>query len=226
LKILVSPAEPAEIKRQLRSAITNAVTHSLPEKYGADFLMMGPPGRLAVQRKTIEDLLASVEDGRLAREIVLLKRTQFPVLLVEGRPVYTTEGNLISPYRSRFTRKQIRNIIRSVQFVHGISVERTDSVLDTVGALQEMAEWFTKGEHRSLLGRPKRAARNAWYTREDRDWGRFLLQGFPGIGSTLAEAIFDHFGRVPLRWDCTKEELLEIEGIGKKRAGELWRMLE
>jgi hypothetical protein len=49
----------------------------------------------------------------------------------------------------------------------------------------------------------------------------FLLQGFDGIGAGVAGDIFDHFGRVPLRWDAGRDELLAVKGLGPKRVDKL-----
>jgi len=218
--VLVSPSEPKSIKLALKG---KAIVHPLPEEYGADFLLVTGQGRAAVQRKTWDDLLASLEDGRLAKELLLMKRAQVAVLVVEGYLECTSEGNVITPYRQQYTKEQARNVLRSCQLVHGVMVERTENPQDTAQAILELEKWLRKPEHRSLLVRPKRTE---WGTRTDRDWAVWLLQGFPGIGPTLAEAIFDHFGEVPLRWTCRFGDLLKVEGIGPKRAAALWRALE
>lgn len=220
--ILYSPVEPLEIRKLIRD---QAKPHSLPEKYGADFLILGHGVWVAVQRKTIPDLLGSLEDGRLARETAMLKRTDVPVLIVEGRPEYTGDGHLIHAYQSRYTKEQIRNLLRSVSH-EGIRVEYTDSAVDTVDAVIEMEKYYSKSVHRSLAVRPKAAAKTDWGTRYDRDWAIFLLQGFPGVGPALAAAIFDHFGEVPLAWTCRKKELEQVDGIGKRRAEALWKALK
>ena len=77
----------------------------------------------------------------------------------------------------------------------------------------------------SLRVRPKTAAKSDWGTTDDRDWGVFLLQGLPGVGVTLAEAIWDHFGGLPLTWKCTIDELRKVPGIGRTRARTLWNLL-
>lgn len=205
-----------------------AMSNYLPERYGADILIViEGHGKLAIQRKTFpDDLLASLDDGRLARELPLLAQAEFPVLIVEGQPMWTADGHLMHGWSSRWTRAQLRNLLRSVWRVHGVSVEHTDSLDDTAAAVLELEAWFKKDVHRSLLTRSKTPIKNDWGLSNRRDFGRFFLQGLPGVGSTLAEQIFDHFGRVPLRWDCTLEELMSVYGIGKKRAKVLWEILQ
>jgi ERCC4-type nuclease len=88
-----------------------------------------------------------------------------------------------------------------------------------------MQDYYSRPVHLSLRTRPKGQAKNDWGEVTERSRALFLLQSFPGIGPTLAEAIIEHFGRVPLAWTCTKEELMKVNGIGKKRAEELWSCL-
>lgn len=219
--ILVSPAEPKSIKLLMRD---KGIVDGLPEKYGADFLFAAQGEWVAVQRKTMDDFLASLEDGRLAQEIPLLRQAAFAVVLLEGWPQFTTDGYLLDKFRKHYTREQIRNALRSLYWAHGLGVERTESPEDTVAAVLELRRWLSKSEHRSLLTRPKHLV-GTWGIKTSREWGIWVLQGFPGIGPTLAAAIFDHFGEVPLVWATTLQELMEIPGIGKKRAVELWKAL-
>ena len=223
MAFLLSPTE-----HELKSLFGDkAVTSLYAERYGADVLVIVEGrGKLAIQRKTFpEDLLASLEDGRLARELAMLSQSEYPVLILEGRPKWTGDGHLMQPWASRWTKAQIRNLLRSVWLAHGIQVEYTDDVNDTAAAVLEMESWFRKEVHRSLLTRPKQTAHNTWGTSNQRDFARFFLQGLPGVGSVLAEAIYDHFGKVPMSWDCTQDELKEVYGIGAKRAKVLWEVL-
>jgi ERCC4-type nuclease len=182
---------------------------------------------LAIQRKTYpDDLLASLDDGRLAREMALLTRTEYPVLLLEGQPSWTSDGHLMRTHGSRWTRAQLRNLTRSVALVHGVAVEHTADITDTVSAIQEFEAWFRKDVHRSLLARSKRTYRDSWGTSDKRDFARFFLQGLPGVGSVLAEAMYDHFEKVPVSWGCTFDELKAVPGIGDKRAKALWETLQ
>lgn len=214
---LVSPTD-----RELARAL-DGILSPLCERYGADVLAASSRGLVGWQRKAFDDLLASLEDGRLGRELQALQTLPWPVLVVEGRPDYTSDGHLLSPYRSRWTKKQVRNVLRSCWYVHGVRVEETDSLEDTAAAIRELVDWLGKAVHRSLLVRPKTPARDGWGP-DARSWARYFLQGFPGIGPERAEAIFDAVG-VPLRWTVTQEELEQIPGIGPITSKRLWEAL-
>ncbi len=212
---LVAPTEPRVIK-------TLGRTSSIPEQYGVDILFFAHGKFAGVQRKELSDLVASVYDGRLSKELGMMKRLSSATVLVEGRPAFTTEGELVHP-GARITKVQLYSVVYSIQLEHGVAVGWTIDERDTVEAVYCLRRWLQKAEHRSLLQRPK--PQGPWGHLTSRDWGLYLLQGFPGVGAELAGRIFDYFGRVPLSWDCTPEELMEVEGVGPKRADSLFRAL-
>lgn len=211
--ILVSPSEPKEFL----DLIPDAMRSTFPERFGADFLAVRRGLAAGVQRKTPQDLVASLEDGRLVEEVNRLKRLDVPVLLLEGED--------FAPVRSRYTGEQVLRLIFSVQ-AEGVWFMASSGIKATAAVVTELAGWLAKGEHLSMRTRPKTVDRDGWGRATDRDWAVFILQGFPGLGPVLAEAIYDRFGRVPLAWTCTERELREIDGIGPKRARELIRCLE
>lgn len=203
--------------------LLEASTSTLPEKYGADVLASTPKGLIGWQRKTVTDLIASISDGRLAEGLPKLKSIPFSVLILEGELTFTAEGSLILPYGSRWTKLNLRNLLRSLWFEHGIYIERTTSLEDTADAVRELGEWMNKEVHRSLLVRPK--MKNEWGVRDKSVLGRHFLQGLPGIGPDRADAILTAFGRIPMTWSCTGEELTAVPGIGKLTSQRLWKVL-
>lgn len=212
--ILVSPAEPATL-RQLGATAQTA------EEYGADFLIPGPGFFLGVQRKAFpNDFLSSLRDGRLHTSLVKLTQCDKRVLILEGVPKWTSSGFLLSDYH-QFSRSQLRNLLMSAHEELGIHTVWTDSLTDTADYLRDLARWAEKPRHDSLFNRPNKDKDPYQRTYSDRDKAVFLLQGFTSIGPELAGRIYDHFGRVPLKWDVTNDELEEVKGISKGRIGKL-----
>jgi ERCC4-type nuclease len=39
-----------------------------------------------------------------------------------------------------------------------------------------------------------------------------------GVGAEMAGRIWDHFGRVPWRWEVGVNELMKVKGVGRTRA--------
>ena len=53
----------------------------------------------------------------------------------------------------------------------------------------------------------------------------YLVAGLPSVNSTLSKRLLEHFGSVQKVFSASAEELMEIEGIGKKKALAIWELL-
>lgn len=209
--MMVSAAEPKSLQ--------GLGTYSpLPERFGVDFLIPCPVGMVGVQRKEIHDLIASRADGRLARELAQMKALDIAILLVEGRLRWTTDG-VLSTSRSKWTRAQHLGLLFSIQST-GVWVNSAESLLESREYLSHLEKWMMKGDHKGLLTRPK--PQTIWGNRDDRDWACHTIQSVDGVGPEMAGRIFDKFG-LPFTCSVTVEELMTVEGIGRKRAEKIVR---
>lgn len=218
--ILVSPTEP-KLLRDLGE------TSAIPEEYGADLLLPGRDLLIAVQRKEFpSDFLGSLYDHRLARLLIKMGRAGMRVLVLEGKPAWSSPayGGLLVGERREFTRAQLRSIVWSLWSEFGVATVWSDSVADTVELVRGLGSWAGKDRHESLLGKGSPPKTMRGRVRE-RDLGVWILQSIEGIGPKVAGDIFDHFGRVPLSWDVTAEELGEVPGLGPKRVEKLMSSL-
>jgi ERCC4-type nuclease len=176
-----------------------------------------------IQRKELKDLLASLQDGRLSRELMMMKRCGEAKLLIEGRPHWTQDGELVlNQWSQRFTISQMRGLIWSVQS-QGVGTLHTTGLQDTIETVRGYERWLLKDKHHSLLRRPGPVS--VWGRPENRDYAMHLVQGIPGVGPELAGRIVDKFG-VPFGWKVSEEDLLLVPGIGKKKARMLMRALD
>lgn len=217
MSILVSPTEPARITLL-------GTRSSIPERVGCDLLWGSPLGPVGVQRKEVSDLIASMHDGRLAKELGQMEgRLGIGMLVVEGPMQFTTDDYLIGSW-TRITRSQIRRLMWSVER-RGVWTERSAGMDDTCLLVGDLYGWTTKEKHDSLVGRPSPNG-DAWGRRDSKTWQVHLLTGFDGIGSTTAEAMVETFGGMPLRWTVTEKELQQVPGIGKVRARKLVEALD
>lgn len=215
--VYVAPTEPVALKKVGRSSL-------MPERFGVD-VMWGARGvKVGVQRKEWKDLIASVEDGRWAREIPMMTgRLGEAWVVVEGWPQVDAGGRIVD---KRFGRAWTEGMVRGVLWAamrEGVKVDRTADVAGTVAWVRGLVGWTRKAKHSSAVARPGPAG--MWGHREDRDWGVHLLQGLDGVGPELAGRIWDHFGGVPWRWDVGVDGLCAVDGIGKKKAEKMMRAL-
>lgn len=211
LVILVSPAEPAYLR-------TLGPSHPLPESYGVDFLASLPSGKLAgIQRKEFPcDLLASLTDGRLALDLMKMQDLDVRILLLEGRGHWTTEGHLLTDFKTDFTRKRLQSLILSCQFEHGTAVIQTEDQDHTAKSIPQVFAWLKSTPHNSLRTRPK--APNPFLSGGSSLWQEWLMQSFHKCGPGHAARIVEHFGRAPLAWTCSRGELIQVPGVGKTLA--------
>ena len=216
MTLVVAPTEPAAFR-----AIADVVSMA-SERMGVDAMWSTKNwGMVGVQRKEYRDLISSVADGRLAREIAQMQRLGLAVLMIEGRMRWSTEGELMDNY-ARWNKRSHRGLIRSIQS-KGVWVETTESVTDTIEAVQDLMRWTERERHNSLDRRPKPTG--AWGKADQRDFALHLLQGVDGVGPVLAESVLDTFRTVPWEWSCSFEELLAVPGMGPKTAEKMWLAL-
>lgn len=214
--MFIAPTEPKELKAIGTVAL-------LPETYGVDVLFAARAQWFGVQRKELSDLIASVHDGRLGKEVSQMKRLAQGMLLVEGRPQWTDDGELISNGLGyRWTKAQHRGLLWSVRS-KGVWVDSTDNLRDTIAIVQMFESWMRKTKHVSLDRRPGPVS---YYGKpDDHDYACHLVQGLPGVSETLAKRIVEKYG-VPFGWKISQDDLQSIQGIGKVKAAQLWAALE
>lgn len=211
---LVAPTEPPLIKAL-------GTVSLVPERHGVDIMWPSPTlgGLAGIQRKEWTDLIASVGDGRLMKEVEQMTTLRYAGLVIEGKPHWTQDGQLKHRYLT-YTRDGYRALIRLLQ-IRGVVVEHSDDETDTIALIEHAAEWLEKKTHLTLSRRPKPGP-DRWGKRTNKTWGMHVLQSVDGIGPMQAEAIFDAAGgKVPLQLTMSPEELRAIPGIGPKRVASL-----
>lgn len=215
--MLISPTEPFPIKGLGKVS-------SVPERYGCDVMIIKQGMRTGIQRKKFpDDLLASLADGRLYTQVHQMATLDRALLVVEGYGQWTGDGQLLD-MRS-FTKAQMYGLFFSLAWEFGIEVLQVRDINQTIELLNYLEIWAGKKKHNSLRQRPG-PTKDSWGSIGVREYGAHFLQSFPGVGPELAGRIFDHFGRVPVKWDLTgPEELMAIRGIGKDKAQRIWKVL-
>lgn len=205
--ILISPAERPPIT-------TLGTVSSLPEKVGSDILFESRHGLVGVQRKEQMDLVASVRDGRLGRELEQMAALAMKFLIVEGIPAWDREGNLQSQH-TRWTMKQQNGTLLSVQS-KGVMVLHSRNAMETCAVVEHLVDWCDKDEHvSSLLAREK--PQTNWGKMDDRTTAIHVWSSLPAVGTTRAAMLYDAGVRL-FMCGTSMEELLAVKGIGKKTA--------
>lgn len=164
--------------------------------------------RAGVERKTSQDFESSVLDGRLFSQAQEL-REAFP------SPVVAVTGKNFE----RLQPAALRGAFISLAVDYRIPLLFFDSdaeFADFVYALGEREQLLEPREARVRFGRKGAAL-------EERQ--RFIVESLPLIGPKVARALLEHFGSIERLVSAGAEELVEVEGVGAKRAEEIRRVL-
>jgi ERCC4-related helicase len=160
--------------------------------------------RLAVERKTAEDFVASIIDPErnLFRQISDLARTyQRPVLILEGRDLYTRQMNPAS----------IRGALASIAVDYGVPIIPTENQEETAAVISLLA-----ARERREGREPKQHGHKTARTLNEQQ--EYLVSALPSVGPAVARNLLRHFGSVEKIMTATLEELKEVDLVGPKIA--------
>lgn len=210
--VYVSPTEPHAIKALGRVSI-------VPEEYGCDVLWVTETGDMCgVQRKEFKDLVGSMNDGRLGKEVHQMEGLTYRMVVVEGKPKWTREGELMDGWTS-VTLRQVKAFLWSVRN-QGVWVDYTEDISGTVNCVKWFMDWTSKDKHTALLGRPGPRG-DGWGRVTNKHWQKHFLMSLPGVGSELADKILEYYGGIPFSLDTDVVELMQVYGIGKVKAQQI-----
>jgi len=221
-------------------------TESLPI---GDILIKTDEGKdvLLVERKSLQDLLASIKDGRYEEQSHRLKHASG---FIPHNVVYLIEG-MFSTLRTALEKKLVMSAMTSLLYFKGFSVVRTSGLQETAEVLLQMADkidrnfmkgllpWyltntFTTESTQEIEGQEPSQQKIESYSglvkkvkKENitpDNMGEILLCQIPGISSQYAQVILKHFGgfsQIVAKIkgeDCIKEfDNIFYETKGKQR---------
>lgn len=192
--------------RIVKELIELGVSVKTTQLQSADYLISGKVG---VELKTVPDFVSSLIDGRLLGQMREL-RNNFAkaVLLIEG------EEDLYAVRKVQAN--AIRGMLASIALDFKIPVLYTKNPSDTAALLAVMAK------------REQDTARDFSYHEKKqhslREQQEFIVSSFPQVGVSLARNLLAHFGSIKNMVNASSEELVSVEGIGKKTAEKLTKL--
>lgn len=166
---------------------------------------------ISIERKTGRDFLVSIVDGRLFRQAQTMKKSlPRPIILIEGNPFHVDMD---------FTPESIRGVILSLQVIWYIPVLFSKSKEDTCRIFEMIGK--QEQTQTNLL-----TLRHGYRSKKLITKQLYILQGLPNVGPQLAKRMLKHFGTVRRVMQADMESLLSIEGIGKRKADKICRILD
>jgi len=173
----------------------------------ADYVVSEDVG---IERKSANDFIQSIIDGRLFDQVERLKAAyEKPVIIIEGE-LYGVRN--IHP-------NAIRGAIAAVTLDWGVPVLFSSGTEETAQFIYLMAKREQEERKKEVRLRSEKKA----LTLAERQ--RLIVEGLPNVSATLAKRLLAHFGNVERVFTATEEELKEVEGIGPKKAREIRKVI-
>lgn len=170
---------------------------------------------LLFERKTLVDLAASIQDGRLFHQAWSLSMLQAP-----ARGVLILEGTASDWSGIGMRREAVQGALITVSVFFGVPLLRARDGEESARLMiytAQQARVMKRGALPRHAKRP-RGKRRAQLT---------MLQGLPGVGPSRAERLLDRFGSVEAVLTAAADELASVHGIGKQTAeGIRWLVSE
>lgn len=160
--------------------------------------------RVAVERKTAQDFVASLIDPKrnLFRQIADLTRSyDRPVLILEGRDFYTRQ---INP-------NAVRGAMASIAVDYGVPIIPTEDQKETAAVIAMLARREQKVGHELKVHGHKTA-------RTLKEQQEYLISSIPSVGPAVARNLLKHFGTIERIMTASEEELQQVELVGPKIA--------
>jgi len=200
--LVIDSNEPEDIAEKLRDlGVEFEIRKIAPGDY-----VLGPIG---IERKTLTDFFGSMVKKRLFEQVQRL-REAYP------QPLLILEGDLAEI--STFQHPQsILGALLALETTERVPVLTTADKDQTAILLSIL--WKKQDKAAAEYGirhKPK------GLTLEQRQ--RFLIEGLPSVGETLARNLLEHFGSVQAVFNASEEELKKVEKIGDVKAAEIVRL--
>ncbi|RLF22278.1 MAG: hypothetical protein DRN15_09430 [Thermoprotei archaeon] len=205
--IIVDKHEPKRFVETLRKMGVKVEVKSLPL---GDYIVKD----YVVERKTLDDLINSIQTARIWKQLyrlmLLQKEGYRPMIVVTGNTPYLGKGGYDSKMRQFFIFQLVSSFSYGIPVVH----------LDFDGRMP----WFLYQLH--IRSDKKKASKPVTVKKKTdiREIKSDMLSCIPGIGRTLADELSKRYSIAEL--SKMKEEKLSNILIGKRRLGRKGKMIK
>ena len=166
---------------------------------------------VVIERKTAKDFVDSIVDKRLFKQArSLMEEFKRPLIILEGDDLY---NGMINP-------NAIRGSIASIALDFGISIIPTRNAQDTAAMIKRIAIREQSGEKTPIQIKTDKKPVNLW------EQQLFIIESLPNIGPVNAKNLLEHFGTVANIINASESQLQEVEGIGKKTAANIRKVVD
>jgi DNA excision repair protein ERCC-4 len=168
---------------------------------------------IAVERKSVRDLVSSVYDSRLFYQAARISASY-------AKPYLLIEGDSMEVEHLTKNMKSFYGAIANVTLAYGLRVIYTANVKETAMAI---AELLSHARAKPLSVVPSADPPKAKSVPQQQ---LYLVSSIPGVGRKLAERLLRKYGTPRRVMSLTAGELALTQGIGWKRAEKIKEMLD
>ncbi len=169
--------------------------------------------RVGIERKQVRDFLSSLVNQRIFKQVEKLSQSfEIPVLIIEGNPEILYIERNIHP-------NAIRGVFSSIAVDYRLPIIYTQNPRETAAQIYSLARREQIKEKRCLQIRAWKKPKSLQELQE------FVVSGLPSVNSTLSKRLLLTFGNPKNIFTASPEELMKVEGIGKKKAKMIWDVI-
>ncbi|PKL67063.1 MAG: Hef nuclease [Methanobacteriales archaeon HGW-Methanobacteriales-1] len=166
---------------------------------------------VGIERKTASDFVSSIADKRLYKQAKeMVDEFKKPVLILEGDNLYS---GFMNP-------NAIRGALSAIAIDFGIPIIPTRSPDDTAAMIRRIAI-REQGQDR-----PPVQVRTEKKPLTFLEQQLFIVESLPNVGPVNARKLLEEFGSVKEIVNASEDELQKVEGIGKKIAKTIKKVVE
>jgi Fanconi anemia group M protein len=182
-----------------------ALIKSIPLSVG-DYLCSD---RVCVERKTDDDFISSIIDGRLFEQAKELKENF-------SKPIFLIEGNY---FKERINENALRSALASIILDYEIPVVMTRNEEESARTIF----WLAKREQTitkigiGISGKKK--------PKEVKELQEYFISGLPGVSTVLSKRVLKEFKSIKSFANAKENEISKVKGIGKSLAKSLYKIL-
>ncbi|HOD89769.1 MAG TPA: ERCC4 domain-containing protein [archaeon] len=169
---------------------------------------------VVVERKTIEDLEASIIDGRIFSQIEALSNVPKSCLIIENPLFEIYEGY------GRINRNALIGLLTKIGLDYKLPIFFTRNSKETADFL------FVIAKREQLIHSTPIKTR---YSKTPMSYSQrqlFIMESFPNIGPTLARSILKEFKTLKNVANADVKDLQKVKKLGRKKAEQIKYLLE
>ncbi len=188
-----------------------------------DIFIVSNEGGIIIERKSVDDFIDSMKNNRLWEQLRRMQVGELMGINIIRRSLII--HGLFTPIliESGLKWRNIMGAFMEIEFNYGIPIfhaEDENSLREFLRILiKREKEGKNRGEIKSIWWRPT-PKRNMEYD----EWKIYILSSLPFIGGKLARNLLKRFGTIEKIARASIIELKKVEGIGDKKAKEIYRI--